>query len=102
MSVRTASLLLRFNIRSLALLLCFFITVGWAQTTTLSGTVKDPSGGAVGQAVVSVTEAKTSAKKQTVTNDVGGYSFADLAPGDYTVEVSAPGFAVFQKQMPLT
>jgi iron complex outermembrane receptor protein len=93
---------IRFSLSGLTVLLCL-ATAGRAQPpSTLSGTVKDPNGGVVVQAVVILTDAKTSAKKQTMTNDGGAYSFTDIAPGDYTIEVSAPGFATFQKQMPLT
>jgi iron complex outermembrane receptor protein len=93
----------RFNISALSFLLCSLAAAGWAQSpATLSGTVKDPTGAVVVQAVVSLTDTKTSTKKQTITNDAGAYSFTDLAPGDYMIEVSAPGFAAFQKQVPLT
>src|ERR1700731_3353803 len=85
--------IVRFRISALALLLCGLAAAGWAQSSaTLSGTVKDPTSAVVVQAVVSLTDTKTSAKKQTITNDAGAYSFTDLAPGDYTIEVSAPGF----------
>jgi iron complex outermembrane receptor protein len=92
---------LRFNLTLLALFGCFSATV-WAQSpATLSGTVKDPTGAAVPKAVVSLTETKTATKHQAVTDESGAYSFTGLGPGDYTVEVSAPGFAAFQKQMSL-
>jgi iron complex outermembrane recepter protein len=93
----------RFNVNALALMLCVFTTAALAQSlSTISGSVKDPTGAVVVQAVVSITDSKTSTKKQTVTDDAGAYSFTDVAPGDYTMEVSAPGFAVFKKQMPVT
>src|SRR5579871_7055376 len=78
-------------------LLALAAAVGAQAPSTLSGIVKDPTGAIVSQAIVSVTDTKTSAKKQTVANDAGAYSFTDLHPGDYSVEVSAPGFAAFQK-----
>lgn len=88
---------------AIASLVWFLTAAGWAQTQpALSGTVKDPTGAIVAQAVVSLTDAKTSSKKQTITNDAGAYSFTELAPGDYTIYVSAPGFAVFEKKMALT
>jgi iron complex outermembrane receptor protein len=95
--------IVRFKISALSFLLCFLAAAGWAQSTaTLSGTVKDPTGAVVVQAVVSLTDTKTSTKKQAITNDAGAYLFTDIAPGDYSVEVSAPGFAAFQKPLPLT
>jgi iron complex outermembrane receptor protein len=83
-------------------LLFLSTSIVWAQASfTFSGSVKDPTGAVVRQAVVGVTDAKTSAKKQTITNDIGAFSFTDLTPGEYAIEVSAPGFAVFQKQVTL-
>src|SRR5579862_8197465 len=82
---------------AVALLLCF-LTAGWAQApSTLSGTVKDPTGGVVVRAIVALTDTRTSQKTQTLTNDEGAYFFSDLAPGNYTMEVSADGFAAFQQ-----
>lgn len=58
----------------------------------LHGTVTDPSGAAVGgAAVIAITpdgDAKT-----TTTNRTGGYEIKGLAPGKYTVTVSAAGFS---------
>src|SRR5258707_14761602 len=61
---------------------------------SLHGTVTDPSGGAVsGATVIAVTpdgQAKT-----TTTNRTGAYEGTGLAPGKYTVTVSAAGFSDF-------
>ncbi|PWU04064.1 MAG: hypothetical protein C5B51_17525 [Terriglobia bacterium] len=86
-----------FNSRTLALVFCL-LSAAWAQAqTTFSGIVKDPSGAVVARAVVALTDTKTSQKTQSVTNDSGEYSFSNLAPGNYTLEVMADGFATFQK-----
>lgn len=68
-----------------------------AQTSSLGGTVKDPTGGVVAQAVVTLTDTKTSAKKQATTDGMGAYTFTGLSAGAYTVEVTAPGFAAFKQ-----
>src|SRR5579871_3737611 len=97
---RTERRVCNFKLVALALLVCVLSTSLPSQTLgTFSGTVKDPTGAVVVQAVVSLSDSQTSAKKQTLTDNSGGYSFADLAPGNYTIEVLAPGFAVFQKQI---
>ena len=91
-----------FHFSALALLLCL-LTPAFAQTASvLSGTVKDPSGGVVVRAPVTLTNVKTSQKTQTVTDEGGAYSFRDLSPGEYTIEVSAEGFAPFQKPIAVT
>jgi iron complex outermembrane receptor protein len=80
-----------------ALMATFAATASAQAPASLSGTIKDPAGAVVVQAVVSVTAAKTSTKKQTATNEAGSYAFTDLAAGEYTVDVAAPGFSPFNK-----
>lgn len=80
-----------------ALVLLTFALAVWAQATaSLSGQVKDPSGAVVSDVVVTLTDAQGAAK-QAVANGSGAYSFSGVAPGNYTIQTSAPGFATFQK-----
>ncbi len=69
-----------------------------AQTAsgTLRGRITDPSGAVISSATVTATPAE--GKSATAaTNSQGVYEFKGLAPGDYTVTVSAKGFAVDQE-----
>jgi TonB family protein len=74
---------------------------------TISGTVFDPSGARVPNAIVSVKQKvigpeQTSSvefAETTVADDVGEFSFKGVAPGHYQLEVSKPGFAVFRQQL---
>ena len=59
---------------------------------TLSGTITDPSGGAVANAQVVIKNSATGVAKTLPTNTDGFYSAANLLPGDYEVAVSAAGF----------
>jgi hypothetical protein len=61
-------------------------------TATIRGTVTDTSGAVVPGASVTVTNENTGFSRSTVTNDVGSYSFVELPPGTYTVDVSLSGF----------
>ncbi len=72
-------------------------TVLSAQTSSLSGTVKDTSGGAISGARVSATEQKTSANLATLADAAGQYSFASIPSGTYTLKVEFPGFAPYSK-----
>ncbi|MET0622608.1 MAG: TonB-dependent receptor [Pyrinomonadaceae bacterium] len=65
-----------------------------AQGATLSGRVTDARGAAVAGAAVTLRErARTQLRLSTVTDGAGAYRFERLAPGEYIVEASAPGFA---------
>jgi hypothetical protein len=70
-----------------------------AQTPsgTLRGRVTDPSGAVIPQATVTAT-APDSQKAAAVTNSQGTYDLKKLAPGSYTVETVAKGFAVSTEQ----
>jgi outer membrane receptor protein involved in Fe transport len=66
----------------------------WGQVTTgtISGYVLDPSGKPIPRAPVAASDTLRGIARQTITDDTGLYRFADLAPGDYQVSASAPGF----------
>ncbi len=65
-----------------------------AQTATgrLAGTVVDPAGLAVAGAAVAVKGEATPISLTTTTNATGAFSFPDVPPGEYSIEVSAAGF----------
>src|SRR5579863_9922137 len=62
----------------------------------VTGTVTDPSGAAIPIAHVTFTNIATGIASQAATSSVGLYSVS-LAPGSYTVTVSAAGFQKFQE-----
>lgn len=85
--------------RTIKLLLCAAVLAmslaasGFGQETTgrIKGTVKDANGAAVPNATVT---AKNNQRSWTTTTDgQGTYEFQQLAPGDYSVGVSATGFS---------
>ena len=61
---------------------------------TLSGRIQDPSQAPVSGARVTVRAKATDAVRLSVTNDQGLFETPNLLPGEYSVEVSKPGFAV--------
>lgn len=66
-----------------------------AQATgsaTLRGTVKDPQGAIVRNASVTLVNERTKDERKTKTNDDGTYTFAAVAPGNYTLKAEATGF----------
>jgi Carboxypeptidase regulatory-like domain len=66
------------------------------QATELSGTVTDVSGAVIPGAAV-VARAACGTAVSAVADGEGTFRFAALAPGDYTVETSAQGFAPSQE-----
>jgi Carboxypeptidase regulatory-like domain len=67
-----------------------------AQTTistgSITGTVTDQSGAAVGGAQVTVTNRDNAQTLNLTTSSVGTYNSGGLVPGNYTVRVEAKGF----------
>ena len=59
----------------------------------LRGRVLDPAGSAVANATIDLTQSGTNARICTLSSRSGDYSFINLRPGVYVLEVNAPGFA---------
>ena len=70
-------------------------SAGWAQYTTgtIAGEVVDATGAEVPGAAVTLTNKATGEVRRGVTAAGGGYAFPALAPGSYTLLVTATGFA---------
>ncbi len=71
----------------------------WAQSTfgSFVGVVTDPSGGALAECIVTVTNRDTAAKRSILTSKDGSYVVVNVEPGMYEIAMEAPGFqkAVF-------
>lgn len=75
------------------LLLALFSLPAHAQFGgSLSGTVLDPSGAAIPNATVVLTNTATQQAKTVTTNGTGAYQFNELPPGNYSLLVTATGF----------
>jgi len=73
-----------------------FCGAAWAQTGSITGTVKDQSGAAIAGANVVVTSPEHGINRQMATNSSGDYNESALPPGSYDVIVTAPGFKKFE------
>ena len=82
----------------LAALFVLFAVQAFAQEATIIGTVTDPTGAAVPNAPIALTNAGTGLVRNTVTNSDGQYVVPDLAIGSYTIRVTATGFKATEQK----
>src|SRR5580700_9842314 len=84
---------------SLGVLLCIFSLNLNAQSTygSISGTVSDPSGAAIGAANITLTNVGTAEKRTQVTADNGQFTFVNLFQGNYRVDIEKQGFKHFAR-----
>ena len=71
---------------------------GLAQTSgsaSLRGTITDPSGAVVPSAKVTLRDEQTQLERSASTNEEGGFTFAALTPGIFTVKVQQAGFKAY-------
>lgn len=80
-----------------AFLLAIFTTSAFAQEATILGTVTDPTGAAVPNASITITNNDTGVTRTLPSNGDGQYVAPDLHIGRYTVRVSASGFKVAEQ-----
>src|SRR5207245_8707660 len=69
-----------------------------APTTSLSGTVTDPSGSFVPNANVDLTNTGTRWTRHTTADSQGRFQFSLVPPGRYDLEVAAAGFTTVRQQ----
>jgi len=73
-------------------------TVAWAQdNATVSGTVLDPSGAALANVSISITNTATGQVRETVSNSAGDYRFPNVGAGTYNLAASITGFQKYSK-----
>jgi hypothetical protein len=68
------------------------LSFGQTATTSLRGTVKDPSGALVPGAKITIVDKEKGTSFTAVANTAGLYSFAQLPPAKYTITATATGF----------
>src|SRR6267378_4144546 len=76
------------------LMLAFTSRSATAQenTASLNGIVKDSSGAVISDAAIQLTNLNTGVVQTKESNNTGLYSFVNVAPGRYSLEVRAQGF----------
>ncbi|MCC7157676.1 MAG: TonB-dependent receptor [Bryobacterales bacterium] len=87
----------KLRIVTLAILACAFITgarSAWAQTLygSVVGQIVDPTGAAIAQAGVVLTNKNTGQVYEVKADETGAFVIANVLPGDYDLKVTATGF----------
>ncbi len=86
---------LRFFLVSLFVLLFAVAAMAQIQNGQFAGTVTDPSGAAVPNAKVTITNQGTGLSVNATSNAAGSYQVSELPPGTYKITVEAGGFKTF-------
>ena len=69
-----------------------------SSTARLTGVVTDSGGAVLPNAIVKVTNVETAQEASVSTNDVGGYTLSNLAPGTYDIAVQSTGFRTLTRR----
>ena len=89
----------RVGIPGVFVLVLFIVHFAKAQdTASLTGTVRDATGAVLPKASVVIKNTGQGTTRNLVTNSDGEYLAAALAPGQYNITVTAPGFRKYQAE----
>ena len=81
-----------------ALFVACLTSLAFSQaTTSLRGTVSDPSGAVIPGAVVTIKSDENGTSRRTSTDQQGEYNFLQIAPGKYKLAAEKVGFATMSK-----
>jgi hypothetical protein len=84
-----------------AFLLCCIVTLPTFAGTSLSGSLTDPAGGVVPGAAIRLMYLADSSLTETLTDNQGQFSLANLNPGEYRLTAEFPGFAPVARTLTL-
>ncbi len=77
-----------------AFLLLLTALSAWTQnSSTITGTVRDPQKATVPGAHIRLEARDNTSNIEAITNSAGRYQFENVAPGNYLLQASAPGFS---------
>jgi len=80
---------------SLLVVLCALAAMAQIQNGQLTGSVTDPSGAAVANAKITISNAATGLSLTATSNATGAYQVSELPPGTYKITVEAAGFKTY-------
>ena len=71
----------------------FVAMMGFAQTTSLTGTVTDPTNAVIPGVSITIYSAQTGNQRDTKSDSRGNYTFSLVTPGEYRLVAKSPGFS---------
>jgi len=77
----------------IVVLSCSLLSAQTIISGDIAGNVSDPTGAAVADAMVTLTSLESGAVQSIKTDNSGNFRFPLLRPGEYRLDVTAPGFA---------
>ena len=93
----------RMALPRIASLLCILLVAAASATAqivtgTVTGTLKDPSGGVIpGAAVALISETRGTRIPDVFTGANGDFTFANVSPDNYTMQVTMQGFKALKR-----
>jgi hypothetical protein len=87
-----------FAIAAFLLAACSELFLGQGLTGRLSGSVTDPSGSAIPNANVVITNSATKQSRSAKADPQGRFVFNELLPGTFVLTIDAPGFKKYERQ----
>ncbi len=75
----------------------FASVAAWAQTSQITGTIKDPSGSAIPGAAIKATQTATGVVRNATSGANGDYALPNLPIGPYQLEVTKDGFSKYSQ-----
>lgn len=87
-------------ISRLALILAFTLPL-FAQSSCVSGLIRDNQNDGTSGAVISLLNVDTSTPRKTLSTRTGDYVCNQIPPGNYTLEAQMPGFGISSQQLRL-
>jgi len=92
-----------FSVFPILVIVLTFLCAPLANAQTLYGsivgTVRDPSGAVVRDALVTATQVETNERRAASTNESGFYTLSTLPAGDYVLSISKSGFAEYEARI---
>src|SRR5579872_6206390 len=84
----------------LALIALLSVSACFGQqiTGSITGTVTDPAGASISGATGKLTNTETGLLQNATTDAAGNFRFLLLPPGNYSLQISAPGFKTFLRE----